>query len=166
MSAPRGNQNRTTHGMRSQSALTLAGLPTGCGFIRRAVGVLRVQLEQAAIAIHGELSLSLDSLVNLACRHEVRSMLASKWLRDHGAKMSPTEKLAMAAAVTESGEARDRCIRALKLDNAPSTTDDPWAALHATPRATAAPLAVHAAESPSNGEAQHNANGSHESEAT
>jgi hypothetical protein len=112
-----------THGLRSERALVLSDPPAGSRHIKRDVTTLRRKLEAAAEATHGALTLTLESQINLACRAEIRALLAAKWLRDAKADLSPSEKLAMINAVAEATKSRDDAIRALRLDVPPQEPD-------------------------------------------
>jgi hypothetical protein len=162
MPAPIGSQNALKHGLRSERALVLSDPPVGSLHIKRDATILRRKLEAAAVALYGPLTLPLESLINLACRAEVRYLLAAKWLRDPQAKLTPSEKLSMVNAMAEATSARDAAIQRLKLDTAPINghAPDPWEtairqadAMHTASNGKAPTETAATAEGP------HNANG-------
>ncbi len=59
---------------------------------------------------------ALDYTVNTATRMEIRSLLATRYLRVEGEALSLTDRLALMKTVTDASEGRDRALRALRLD--------------------------------------------------
>ena len=75
--APKGNANRLRHGLRGCGAL-----PAGCSYIRRSLDEFRRQLEGEMLVRHGIVNLFAAACIQSAMRHERRSMLLQKILRD------------------------------------------------------------------------------------
>ncbi len=121
--APAGNQNRFEHGLRG--ALSLGSLPPGASYVRKLVGRFRRAVEQTALDVHGSLGLYELSLAQSATRHELRAVLATRYLRDSGDGLPLADKLALLKTISDATDARDRCLRSLRLDTKPEA--DVWA---------------------------------------
>jgi len=153
---PLGNTNAATHGVRG--FLTVGSMPAGCVPIQRALRRLRVALEDAVAAKHGEVDLYHGALIHSATRHEGRAQLLQRWLRIQGDErtivtktatqetngattkaatskqtgLSLLERMAVLREIGQATDARDRCLRLLGLDRSDKT--DIFAALYAPPQ--------------------------------
>jgi hypothetical protein len=126
--APAGNRNRTLHGVRGWAMI--GSYPKGCSHVRRYVGRMRVELETAVHALCGSVSIYQAALIQSACRHEGRALLLTRWLRTESAcstkaasepqakaeALSVTERLSILKEIGNATDSRDKCIRALGLD--------------------------------------------------
>src|SRR5262245_7692473 len=110
MPAPIANTNALTHGM------TLGAMPSGCGYVAARTKQLRTALQNAVMALKGEVSIVDAAAINTATRAERLAMLAQRWLRLNCDVMGHDARLAYAREVVKASETRDRAIRALKLD--------------------------------------------------
>ena len=96
----------------------------------RSVRQLRRALDAATLDQHGELNVFQSATVQTACRHEARAMLLQRWLRNEFGELSTSEKVSILGEIGKASDARDRCLRALGLDQ--RLQDDPLG-LYATP---------------------------------
>lgn len=129
--APRGNRNAFKHGV--YGFLALGRLPAGASYVARQLNELRRALTAAVEAAHGEVTLHKASLIQTVCRAEGRAVLLGRWLRDAGS-LPLADRLALLHESAAAVEARDKAIRALKIDQA-SDRPNPWAALNNPPAA-------------------------------
>jgi hypothetical protein len=137
--APPGNRNRTLMGVRGWAAI--GSYPKGCSHVRRLVGRMRVELEDAVCEQHGSIGVYQAALVQSACRHEGRALLLTRWLRtetdgsrkcsadatDKPAGLTVAEKLGILKEIGNATDSRDRCLKLLGLDAAKDR--NPWDAL-------------------------------------
>jgi len=119
-----GNRNRMRHGVRAFLALGRA--PKGSGYIYRLLGKLRLQVEQAVLAKHDELSLYHAMLVQSLVRHEGRCQLLTRWLRE-ATDLTLADRLAVLKEIGAATDARDKCAKGLELDKRRDA--DVWATL-------------------------------------
>lgn len=122
--APKGNRNRMTHGQAGW--LATGSLPKGASYVRRLIGRMRSVLERAVLDSFGEVGPTEAALIQSACRHEGRALLAQRWLRE-GTDLPVKDRLAMLQVIGNATDSRDRAIEKLKLT--PLSQRDPWAAL-------------------------------------
>ena len=148
MSAPKGNRNRTTHGVHGY--LAIGSLPKGASYIRRSLGQFRLALENSVQDKEGEICLYNAALIQSSVRHEARAQLLTRWLRkpgkDSDAKqpgLSFTERLAVLREIGSATDARDKCLQRLGLDQRQQT--DIWSVLEASdePSETSADSPAH-----------------------
>src|SRR5436190_1398230 len=93
----------------------LAGkLPTGCGYIKRALAGLRVTLTTDTQNRHGSVSVGQAGLVSAACRHEGRALLLSKWLRE--AELPLSERASILGQICDATDSRDKAIAKLGIE--------------------------------------------------
>lgn len=128
MAGQSGNTNAQRHGCHGY--LTLGRLPKGASYIRRLAGQFRKAIEAAVVDRHGELTLYHAALVQSATRHEIRSLLLTRWMRSDECN-TLGERMTIIREVTSATEARDRCLE--KLGLAGSAKPDPFAALYSQP---------------------------------
>ena len=81
--APRGNNNATTHGLRSQT------LPKGCRYIERAARQLRTALEHGLVDAGVTVDIVAACAVDVAIKWATHGWLAAKWLREAPPTWSP-----------------------------------------------------------------------------
>ena len=129
MSAPRNNRNSITSG--THSFLATGRWPKGASYVTRLVRQLRRALDAATLDQHGEITIYQSATIQTACRHEVRAMLLQRWLRNEDASLSTDEKVRMLAEIGKASDARDRCLKALGLDQRPNA--DPWSTIDSIP---------------------------------
>lgn len=123
--APRGNANAVTSGLRASS------LPRGAEYVEREIRRFRAVIRQEIIATHGRVSTYDEAVLQSATRHETRALLAARWLRKGGETIPLDQRLALLSTISAATEARDRCLRAIRLDiDSPSSAID---ALYSTP---------------------------------
>lgn len=123
--APRGNRNRTLHGIRGW--LSIGSYPKGAAYVRRITGVMRSQIENAILDTHGEITPFAAALIQSACRHEGKALLVQRYMRQCP-DATIAEKLSMLAAIGNATDARDKCLEKMGLDRTP-TKANPWSAL-------------------------------------
>lgn len=104
--------------------LFLAGssLP-GMGYVERQVGVFRRELENATLAVHGEINVPKAALIHSACEWTRHSLRCAYWLEQHNDELQPTERAKLSYAVAQATSMRDKCIERLSLDR----SADPYA---------------------------------------
>jgi hypothetical protein len=131
-------------GVRGWAAI--GSYPKGCSHVRRLVGRMRVELENAVQSLCGSVSLYQAALIQSACRHEGRALLLTRWLRtesdgarkqagdasDKPGGLTVGERLAILKEIGNATDSRDRCIRGLGLVEAPDR--DPWAVIDSPPK--------------------------------
>ena len=119
--APRGNKNRTLHGLRA------SGLPNGCTYIRSSLSSLRTlvrnELEQRQGG--GRLELYQEACLQSAVRHETRALLVARWLRLAGDELDIDKRISLLRDLSNATDARDRCLKELGLDKSPAADDWP-----------------------------------------
>jgi hypothetical protein len=122
--APRGNSNRTSHGMKGSK------LPPGCradeGKIHQDVRRIKAEYE----AKHGPMGTHADAILHRIRRALTRDRLAARWLRKEAEKLTIEQRLALTGEMAAAAETIEKCVRQLGLD-ADSDRDhhDPLAAL-------------------------------------
>lgn len=112
MGAPKGNANAIHHGL-----LTAGALPAGAGYVGVITAKLRDAIERAVIDQKGELSLHDAATAQSALRWERHSLLCQRWLRREFDSMSLDQRLAFSRDAARASAERDKCLRALGLDN-------------------------------------------------
>ncbi|MGE3410331.1 MAG: hypothetical protein AB7I37_26360, partial [Pirellulales bacterium] len=110
-SGPPGNRNAAKSGI-----YALGSYPKGASYVRRLVGQLKMALENAVQARHGEISLTRAGAIQTACRHEAVAMLAQRWLRLRFKKMGDSDRLNYLKQIATASEARDKAMRSLELE--------------------------------------------------
>jgi len=105
-----GNRNRTKHGLRAVRS------PKGCSWIDSSLTAFRRYVQDEILSRDGGATLYQEALLQSACRHEQRAMLAARWLRVGGDSLPLSEKLALTKAVCDATDARDKCLDRLGLD--------------------------------------------------
>jgi hypothetical protein len=114
---PKGSANAQRHGMKGGK------LPRGCQYIENRVNALRRQVEDALLALKGEISIVDAAAVNSILKWERHGLLAAHWLRKEADKLTAGDRLRFSEAVAKASDNRDRNIRALGLDAPPEA---PW----------------------------------------
>jgi hypothetical protein len=115
-----GNQNATKHGIDAVKgnplAVSLYRLPKGSRFIATAVNQFREALH-AVMPPTDDAGLALlrAGLIDTACRWEVVSRLAMRWLGLRGESMSDADRLNYARMFAWASERRDAAMKALGL---------------------------------------------------
>lgn len=110
MAAPIANMNAVRHGLSSGK------LPQGAAYIARLTHELRRSIEDAVIALKGEVSLIDAATIQTAMRWERHALLAQRWLRHEAKQLDPQTRLAFSRDVARASESRDRALKALGLD--------------------------------------------------
>jgi hypothetical protein len=123
---PKGSANNLRHGMKGSK------LPAGCKYIEGRVNNLRRQVEEALIAIKGEINILDAAAVNSILKWERHGLLASHWLRHEIKKLSATDRLKFSEAIAKASDNRDKAIRSLGLDVKPN----PWIDVPSIPEET------------------------------
>ncbi len=108
-------------------------LPRGSGWAQRHVSRLLKLLEAELVKRHRELSPWQRAVLQSCGRHEARALLLQQLLRKRADEITVSEVLAVTAAITNSSDRRDRCLRALSLDRVPSVLDMLYGQRGATP---------------------------------
>ncbi len=111
--APFKNKNATKHGLRA------SGLPSGCKYIEGQISAFRRYIREEVT----DLSLWQEATLQSACRHETRALLAARWLRLEAKKLSIAERVALVKTVSDATDARDKCLKAIGLDEPPDPLD-------------------------------------------
>jgi hypothetical protein len=107
----KGNQNATRHGMRGSK------LPSECKFIELRVNNLRRQMEEAVLAVKGEINIVDAAAINSILQWERHGALAAYWLRKEAKTLSAGDRLRFSEACAKASDNRDRNIRQLGLDH-------------------------------------------------
>jgi len=121
---PKGNRNAMRHGLRGSK------LPKGCEYIENRVNALRRQVEEAVLALKGEINIVDAAAINSILKWERHGLLAAHWLRREAENLSASERLKFSEAIAKASDNRDRNIRALGLDQ----EHDPFAGLYGDPQ--------------------------------
>lgn len=112
MPGPIGNQNSVRHGLR----MTLSQTPKGCRYIQQATAKLREALRAITLERRGELGLYEECTIQTACKWEVHSQLAARWLRIADGDLSNSDKLAFSRETARASGERDKCLERLGLN--------------------------------------------------
>ncbi len=130
MAAPINNQNRTQHGLRAETkvtmqrhGLTLARLPAGCQFIHRKASELRTALEREVISQRGEITVPELAVIASVATWTIHGLLCSRWLQKAGETLNHSERLGYSREVARAATERERAIARLNLDR---KSHDPW----------------------------------------
>jgi hypothetical protein len=107
---PKGNSNNLRHGMRGGK------LPKGCQYIENRVNALRRQVEEALIAVKGDIGIVDAAAINSILKWERHGLLAAHWLRKEADRLSASDRLRFSEAIAKASDNRDRAIRSLDLD--------------------------------------------------
>jgi hypothetical protein len=126
--APRGNRNRIASGVQS---FVLGRYPKGGAYIARSIRWLRRQLRDAVGRQDGQTTIWSEAVIASACQHEGRRLLLLRWLRIEGDGLPVLDRAALLDRIGTSTDARDRCLKLLRLDVKPDA--DPWADTPALP---------------------------------
>lgn len=122
--APAGNQNALRHGLTLGSASAADPMTIRhCNGFRRA-------LEAALLALRGSISLADAAAVQTVVRLERHALLAQKWLREQGDKLTPVEKLKFSREITSASLERDRRLKALGIVIGPAKPSSAWDLVH------------------------------------
>lgn len=108
--AGKGNRNALRHGLKA------GALPAGCKHVEHQCNALRRQLEDAVIAIRGEISLVDAANIQTAIKWERHGALALRWLRVKGSGLKPMETLQFSREIAKASTERDKALAALRLD--------------------------------------------------
>lgn len=111
-----GNRVNVTHGV--YGYLATGSLPRGASYIRRQLAGYRKGLEAAVLELRGEITIYSASLIQSAIRHEGRATLLQRWLRQQEKDLSYSDKVSTLREIGSATDARDRCLKALGLDDA------------------------------------------------
>lgn len=114
------NANRLTHGLDSapeigRQRLALGKLPTSLARCERAANAFRRALEDAVELAHGRIEFAAALSINTAARWERHSLLAMRWLREHGERMDDAQRLAYSREIARASTERDKAVERLKL---------------------------------------------------
>lgn len=94
----------------------LSELPGSMRTITRQVNALRIVLEEAAIARHGDISPTRAGWIQTALRFEQLTKVVERLLRDDGDKLDALEKAQLLDRIAKFSEKRDSTIGKLDLD--------------------------------------------------
>jgi hypothetical protein len=111
----KGNKASLRHGF-----YALGALPKGASHVRRLAGQFRAALTRLVRERHGGVDLVQGGLILSATRHEARAGLLQRWLRDEGDSLPLADRLGLVREIGVATDARDRAVKALGLDEAPS----------------------------------------------
>jgi len=100
--APRGNSNRTTHGLHGGK------LPAGCRYIENNRNALRRQVESEIMDARGRITVVEAALTQSLCRHETRAQLIYRWLREADGSNAGLSILDRVQLLREISAATDR----------------------------------------------------------
>lgn len=123
-----GNRNALRHGLRA------GRLPPGCSWIASQTAELRTALEDAVVALRGEIAIVDAAAINTALRCERHALLCQKLLRDKWDELDHSERLSYSREITTASAARDKAIDRLGIETA---KDSGWV-LPAAPAGDAA----------------------------
>jgi hypothetical protein len=91
-------------------------LPKGCQYIENRVNALRRQVEEALIAVKGDIGIVDAAAINSILKWERHGLLAAHWLRKEADRLSASDRLRFSEAIAKASDNRDRAIRSLDLD--------------------------------------------------
>lgn len=148
MGAPLKNRNNVGPGV--DSFLATGRFPKGASYIGRLVRQLRIALNTAVEQRHDAKCLYHDAVIQSAIRHEARALLWQRWMRVND-KLSTDQLLAITREIGSATDARDKCLRLLKLDH-DAKSDAIDALYFAEPDDTPASPAGPAADTPAESE--------------
>jgi hypothetical protein len=152
------------------SYLSTGRWPKGASYVQRLLNGLRRGLERAVVEHGDKVDEYAACIIQSACRHEARALLLQRKLRREVDALTTDQYLALLRDIGSATDARDKCLRALRLDRRDSadvfdgiysdlsTTQEQArdAAINAleTPQADGAPLPADAADRSATGQAQ------------
>jgi hypothetical protein len=111
--APPKNRNRTTTGIRG--FMVTGSLPKGASYVRRVLSEFRQQLLADVTEATGSVSTYGVALIQSATRLECKSLLAGRWLKLEGEKLSVAERMNLVNQIADATLARDRILEKLGL---------------------------------------------------
>ena len=107
---PIGTRNNLRHGLKSGQ------LPPGAKYIEHRLNALRRTLEDALIALNGEVTINNAAHIQSALRWERHAALAQRWLTKQYDELKPADRIKFSESVARASDCRDKAIRALNLD--------------------------------------------------
>lgn len=119
----KGNRNAMRHGLKAGM------LPKGAKYIEHRINGMRRQLEDAVMAVRGEVGILDAANINSAIKWERHGLLAQLWLRKEVDQLSPTERLKFSETIAKASDNRDKAMRMLDLDR--NVVNDAWASVDA-----------------------------------
>jgi hypothetical protein len=126
----KGNRLAITSGL--SSYLSTGRWPKGASYVQRLVSGLRRGLEYAIAERGIKAEEYAVCLIQSACRHEARALLLQRKLRNEVENLTTDQYLAVLRDLSAATDARDRCLKGLRLDEALkplSVTDCPQCGL-------------------------------------
>lgn len=139
--APKLNRNHLGPGTH---AFINGRWPAGASWVSRQGHQLRKALRAAVVEMDGATSIYAEATINSCVIHDSRRLLLQRWLRLEGDALPLTERAAILDRIGKATDARDNCLKALRLDRRPEQFD-PWAELDRQ-RLVAPEARQHAAE--------------------
>src|SRR3972149_3432597 len=127
MPAPKANTNAATHGLR----LTVSRAPMGAEYVAKAVYRFRELVETAVVERHGEVTVYRAALIQSACRWELHSRLAGRWLKIAHDQLTAGGETGDSREIARASSERDRCLKELGLDR--KDQSDVFDALYSSP---------------------------------
>jgi len=146
--APRGNANRTRHGLRGTK------LPPAAKAEERKLETFRGWLRETLQADGRTIDLATAATMQACERHERGALLALRWLRVEHDKLSLAERLQLLETIARATTARDKALArlGLRINASDDGGSDLWASLRQsapTPHASdASPDAIKDAAPP------------------
>ena len=123
---PVANRNALRHGLKSGK------MPAEMKYLEPRINRLRVSLENAIVAIRGEVTTPEAGLIQTCMRWEAHACKAHHWLRVHYNELKPLEKLQFSREIAKGSTERDKSIKELCIDKA-SVQNDSLENLYADP---------------------------------
>ena len=114
---PKGNRNNLRHGLRAGQ------LPLKCKYIQNQCDNIRRQLEDAVLALRGEITILDAACIQTCVKWERHGALALRWLRLEGETLKPSDRILFSREVARASSERDKALKDLGLDQAPETID-------------------------------------------
>src|SRR5581483_7162882 len=122
--APKGNKNRTTHGLKGSQ------LPPKCIRDQFTIRQIVNAVIDACEARHGHaITVHQSAIIHRIRRAATRDRLAARWLRLEGDKLPIEQRMALTEQMEAAAETIEKCLRLLKLDTADAAAADPFAKL-------------------------------------
>jgi hypothetical protein len=98
------------------SFLSTGRLPVGAGYVQRLILQMRRGLEKALEEREDKTPVWSAAMVQSACRHEARALLIQRKLVQENETLTVDQYLAVLRDFSQATDARDRCLKGLKLD--------------------------------------------------
>ena len=110
-------RNALRHGLRTGK------LPSGCSYIRKQLTAVQREIEDAILAVRGEIDLTAAALIQTAVRWERHALLAGRWLSREAASMSHADRLSYSREIARASTERDKILGELGINRPADVLD-------------------------------------------